>query len=216
MIDFDEKSIVAVRRTGDGERFVLFTNADVLPFWEQKFWVAMLDTGGDGFGLPVRYGTVCTAPAGWTLRQLILVAQARMALEHARMPDGGALAVLEALGRAVRQLQAGKPLGAGVEFCPGGQPSPYRWTVARCGDLAIELCPDPESRQEGIVPEQIIIVADEALRDWAERAPYISRLWSCRNAVREALAAEIRRVRIARVVAESSGEPDSADSEEPS
>ncbi|WP_026440761.1 hypothetical protein [Acidocella facilis] len=206
MIDFDEKSIVAVRRTGDGERFALFTNADVQAFWEQKFWTVALDTGGDGFGLPVRYGTVSSAPVGWTLRQLILVAQARAALEYARVPDGGALAVLEALGKAVRQMQAGEPLGAGVEFCPGGVASPYRWTKARCGDLAIELCPDPESRQEGIVPEQLLIVADEALRDWAARAPYISRLWTCRNAVREALAAEIRRVRIARLVAGESGE----------
>lgn len=205
MIDFDETSIVAVRRTADGERFALFTNADVQAFWEQKFWTVVLDTGGDGFGLPVRYGTVSSAPVGWTLRQLILVAQAR-ALEYGRVPEGGALDVLEALGRAVRQMQAGEPLGAGVEFCPGSQSSPYRWTKARCGDLAIELCPDPESRQEGILPEQLIIVADEALRDWAERAPYISRLWTCRNAVREALAAEIRRVRIARMVAGEAGE----------
>jgi hypothetical protein len=205
MIDFDERSIVAVRRTGDGERFALFSNADVLPFWAQKFWVTVLDTGGDGVGVPIRYGTVSSAPAGWTLRQLILVAQARAALEYVRVPEGGALAVLEALGRAVRQMQAGEPLGAGVEFCAGGQPSPYRWTKARCGDLSIELCPDPESRQEGIVPEQLIIVADEALRDWAERAPYISRLWTCRNAVREALTAEIRRVRLARMVADESG-----------
>lgn len=205
MIDFDETSIVAVRRTGDGERFALFSNADVLPFWSQKFWVAVLDTGADGVGVPVRYGTVCSAPSGWTIRQLVLVVQARMALEHARVPEGGALAVLEALGQAVRQMQAGEPLGAGVEFYPGGLPSPYRWTVARCGDLAIELCPDPESRDEGIAPEQILIVADEALRDWAERAPYISRLWTCRNAVREALAAEIRRVRLARLAAAEAG-----------
>ncbi|MCB5943729.1 hypothetical protein [Acidocella sp. KAb 2-4] len=206
MIDLDEKSIVAARRTADGERFALFSNADVLPFWAQKFWTVALDTGGDGFGLPVRYGTVCSAPVGWTLRQLILVAQARAALEYARVPEGGALAVLEALGKAVRQMQAGEPLGAGVEFCPGGVASPYRWTKARCGDLSIELCPDPESRDEGIVPEQILIVADEALRDWTERAPYISRLWTCRNAVREALAAEIRRVRIARMATGESGE----------
>ncbi|WBO58063.1 hypothetical protein GT370_12410 [Acidocella sp. MX-AZ03] len=145
MIDFDETSIVAVRRTGDGERFALFTNADVQAFWTQKFWVAILDTGGDGFGLPVRYGTVCSAPAGWTLRQLILVAQARAALEYGRVPEGGALAVLEALGKAVRQMQAGEPLGAGVEFCPGAVTSPYSWTKARSGDLAIELCPDPKA-----------------------------------------------------------------------
>ncbi|WBO58062.1 hypothetical protein GT370_12405 [Acidocella sp. MX-AZ03] len=56
------------------------------------------------------------------------------------------------------------------------------------------------------MPEQILIVVDEALRDWAERAPYLSRLWTCRNAVREALAAEIRRVRLARLAAGEAGE----------
>jgi hypothetical protein len=206
MIDFDETSIVAVRRTGDDERFVLFSNEDVQAFWAQKFWVAILDTGGDGFGLPVRYGTVSSAPVGWTLRQLICIAQARAALEYGRAPEGGALEVLEALGKAIRLLPPGDALvGDGVSFSPGGQPSPYRWTVARCGDLSIELCPDPESRDEGVVPELLLVVADEALRDWAERAPYISRLWTCRNAVREALAAEIRRVRLARMAADESG-----------
>lgn len=207
MIDLDETSIVAARRTADGERFALFTSAGVQAFWGQKFWVAVLDTGGDGFGLPVRYGTVCAAPSGWTLRQLLLVAQARAALEYARVPEGGALAVLEALGKAIRLLPPGDaPGGDGIDFGPGALATPYSWTVARCGDLSIELCPDPESRDEGIVPEQLLIIADEALRDWAERAPYISRLWTCRNAVREALAAEIRRVRIARMVADASGE----------
>ncbi|MGE4480869.1 hypothetical protein [Acidocella sp.] len=206
MIDFDETSIVAVRRTWDGERFALFTNADMQAFWEQKFWTVVLDTGGDGFGLPVRYGTVSSAPSGWSLRELLCIAQARAALEYARVPEGGALEVLEALGKAIRLLPPGDAMGGdGVGFAPGGQASPYRWTVARCGDLSIELCPDPESRDEGITPEQFLIIADEALRDWAERAPYISRLWTCRNAVREALAAEIRRVRTARIAADEAG-----------
>ena len=207
MIDFDEKSVVAARRTADGERFALFTNADVRPYWEQKFWTVVLDTGGDGFGLPVRYGTVSSAPTGWSLRQLLLVTQARAALEYGRMPEGGALVVLEALGKAIRLLPPGEMDSDGIAFALGGVASLYRWTVARCGDLSIELCPDPESRDDGIVPEQLIIVADEALRDWSERAPYISRLWTCRNAVREALAAEIRRVHLARMAADASGEP---------
>ena len=198
MIDLDEKDVVAVRRTTDDQRFAIFTATDVQPFWGQRFWTAVLDTGGDGFGLPVRYGTACTAPTGWTLRQLICVAQARLALEHARAPEAGALAVLEALGQAVGQLPEGEALGSGVSFVPGGQASPYRWTVARCGDLALPLCPDPESRHEGITPELVLIVLDQALKEWSERAPYLRRLWSCRNAIRDALAAEIRRVRIAR------------------
>lgn len=198
MIDFDEKAIVAARATTDDRRFVLCTNSDVLPHWGQRFWGVVLDTGGDGHGILVRYGTGGGAPSGWTLRQLLCVAQARLALEHARAPGGGALDVLDGLGRAVRQLPAGEALGNGVDFAPGGQASPYAWTVARAGDQVLPLCPDPQSREEGITPEQVIIIVDEALRDWCERAPYLRKLWSCRNAVRDALAAEIRRVRIAR------------------
>jgi hypothetical protein len=200
MIDFDEKDIVAVCRTGDGERFVLFTSTDLLPHWGQKFWGAVLDTGGDGFGLPVRYGTGGGAPTGWALRQLVLVLQARMVAERGRSPGPGAFEVLEALERAARQLPEEDPSGGGIglEPEPGGQASRYRWTLARCGDLSLPLCPDPASREEGIAPEQVLLVVDEALRDWAERAPYLRRLWACRNAVRDALAAEIRRVRVAR------------------
>jgi hypothetical protein len=207
MIDFDEKDLVATRRTADGERFALFLRTDVLPFWGQKFWTAVLDTGGDGFGLPVRYGTACSAPSGWTLRQLIGVVQARMILEHARMPDAGGLAVLEALDQAVRHMPEGEPLGGGVSFEPGWQDSPYRWTLARAGDLCLRLCADPASREDGVAPEQVLIVVDEALRDWTDRARHIRLLWNVRNAVRDALAAEIKRVRIARGEAATSGQP---------
>jgi hypothetical protein len=55
-----------------------------------------------------------------------------------------------------------------------------------------------ESRVEGVSPEQVIVVIDEAVREWSGRAPHLRGLWSCRNAIRDALAAEIRRVRIAR------------------
>ena len=203
MINIEEEDIVAVRRTSDDERFALFSNADVLPFWEQKFWTVVLDTGGDGFGLPVRYGTVCTAPSGWTLRLLICVAQARMALEHARAPEAGALAVLDALDRAAGHMVERAALGGGVDFCAGAPASPYAWTVALYGDLQLELCPDPASREEGVTPEQVLIVVDEALRDWSNRAPHIRRLWECRNAIRDALAAEIRRVCLARCEADA-------------
>ncbi len=207
MIDFDEKAIVAARATTDDRRFVLCTNTDVLQHWGQRFWGVALDTGGDGHGILVRYGTGGGAPAGWTLRQLLCVMQARLALEHARAPEGGALAVLEALGRAVRQLPAGEALGNGVDFAPGALASPYAWTLAWTGDQVLPLCPDPQSRDEGVTPEQVIIVIDEALRDWCERAPYLRRLWSCRNAVRDALAAEIRHVRIARGEASAGMDP---------
>ncbi|MGE4480841.1 hypothetical protein [Acidocella sp.] len=205
MIDFSDDEILAERRTADGKRFLYFLGTDVLPYWEQRFWTVVLDTGADGEGIPVRYGTVASASVGWTLRQLLCVTKARMILEQARAPEGGALEVLEALGKAIRLLPPGDTLGGGVTFVPGVLPSPYSWTEARSGELDLVLCPDPESRDEGIVPEQIVILVDEALREWAERAPYLRRLWTCRNAVREALAAEIRRVRIARGAAEDAG-----------
>jgi hypothetical protein len=205
MIDFSDDEIFAERRTADGKRFVFFLGTDVLPYWEQRFWTVVLDTGADGVGIPVRYGTVASASVGWSLRQLLCVAKARMALEQARASEGGAQAVLDALGRAIRLLPQGDLPGGGVSFAPGVLPSPYSWTEVRYGDLDLGLCPDPESRDEGIAPEQLLIVVDEALREWAERAPYLSRLWTCRNAVREALAAEIRRVRIARSAAEDAG-----------
>jgi len=178
-----------------------------LPHGGQRFWGVVLDTGGDGCGTLVRYGTVSTAPSGWTLRQLIHVAQARLALEHVRAPEAGAVAVLEALGQAARQMPEGEPLGCGIGFESGGQGSPYAWTVAGCGDLSLPLCPDPESAQEGVTPEQVLIIIDEVLREWAERASYVRRLWMCRNAIRAALAAEVRRVRIARGGVEVTGLP---------
>ncbi len=95
MIDVNQNDIVAVRHTEDG-RFAIFTSTDILAHWNQKFWGVLLDTGGDGHGILVRYGNA-GAPAGWTVRQLILVVQARMAADHARAPQGGALDVMRAL-----------------------------------------------------------------------------------------------------------------------
>lgn len=198
MIDFDEKAVVAVRRTTDDQRFALFLNTDVRPHWGQRFWGVVLDTGGDGFGTLVRYGTSCIAPSGWTIRELICVVHARMAAEHARAPDAGAPAVLEALGDAVMLMPQGEMLGGGVIFESDGRKSPYRWTVARSGDLHLALCPDPESSQEGIAPELLLIVIDQALKEWSERAPYLRCVWKCRAAIRDALAAEVSRVRIVR------------------
>jgi hypothetical protein len=70
--------------------------------------------------------------------------------------------------------------------------------VASSGDLTLPLCADPASRLEGVTPELLLIVLDQALKEWSERAPYLRHLWTCRNAVRAATAAEVRRVRIVR------------------
>jgi len=216
MIDFDEKDVVGGRRTADGERFVILLSSDVLPSCGQKFCVAVLDNRSDGFALPLRYGTGCIAPWGWTISQLICVVQARMALEQMRTPDAGTAAVLEALGHAVRHMPEGERPDSVVSFEPGWQDSPYRWTFARAGDLCLRLCTDPASREDGITPEQLLIVIDEAVRDWTDRAPHVRQLGAVRNAIRDALAAEIRRVRIACAVSESSDQHEAAEYDAPS
>ena len=79
MIDVDERDIVAARRTAD-RRFLLFTATDVRPDWPLRWWVVVVDTGGDGVGLPVRLDPAA-APDGWTARQLFRVALARAQAE---------------------------------------------------------------------------------------------------------------------------------------
>ena len=79
MIDLSERDILLVRRGAD-ERFVIFTTTDVQPGWPLPWWVAVLDTGGDGIGVPVRLDA-SAAPDGWTAAQLIEVALARARAE---------------------------------------------------------------------------------------------------------------------------------------
>ena len=204
MIDIDPREVVATRHTADG-RFVIFTSTDVPPRWLLRFWGVVIDTGGDGFGTLVRFEER-TAPEGWTVRQLMQVVQARMEAEHQRSRDGGALAVLQELRRATgfrpanppappeAMVPPAPPAPPAVTFEPGGLPSPYGSTVARFGELALPLCPDPESRDEGITPEQLLIVLDQMLVEWAAVSPHRWRIHEARHAVKDALAAEVRRV----------------------
>jgi hypothetical protein len=85
-----------------------------------------------------------------------------------------------------------------VTFAPGGEPSPYGWTVARCGRFDLPLCPDPQSTGEGITPEQLLIVLDRLMQDAAGAFPHALGIWACRRRVAEALAAEVRRAAAAR------------------
>ena len=205
MIDVDPHDVVATRHTADG-RFVIFTSTDVPPRWLLRFWGVVIDTGGDGQGTLVRFEPR-TAPEGWTVRQLIQVVQARMEAEHQRSRDGGALAVLQELRRASGfrpgvmpepALLPAPPAAPVVTFEAGTLPSPYTWTVARCGELILPLCPDPESRDEGVTPEQLLILLDQMLIEWAAISPHRWRIHEARHAVKDALAAEVRRVRTAR------------------
>jgi hypothetical protein len=194
MIDVNESDIVIARRTSRG-RTVLFTSTDVLPDWPIRWWGVIADTGGDGFGLLVRLHT-SAAPEGWTARQLLAVAQARMAAENQRRPSAASVAAIAHLDLAstrcrhsARRLARDDP----VAFELGGEPSPYPWTVARCGEFHLPLCPDAAGLEEGITPEQLLIILDQLLHDATRAFPQARDVWACRRHIATALAAEVRR-----------------------
>jgi hypothetical protein len=195
MIDINDADIVATRHTADG-RFVIFTSTDVQPGWPLRWWTAVADTGGDGFGIPVRLDGAA-APAGWTARQLLAVTRARMLAESERQSRAITAAAIASLDLAtaagwgrVEPVARDDP----VAFATGDGASPYAWTVARCGELHLPLCPDPESRGEGVTPEQLLIILDQLLHDACCAFPQARPLWACRRHVAAALKAEARRV----------------------
>lgn len=199
MIDVNEADIVATRRTSGG-RFLLFTSTDVQPGWPVRWWGAVADTGGDGLGLLVRVDELA-APEGWTARQLLMVALERMGAECERSASGACCAAFAHLelalslcrGRGEREARDDP-----VSFEPGGDASPYAWTVARCGGHALALCPDPEGKGEGVTPEQLLIILDQLLGDAVKAMVADRQLWACRRHVASALAAEVRRAEEAR------------------
>jgi hypothetical protein len=195
MIDINDADIVITRRTADA-RFVIFTSTDVQPGCPLRWWTAVADTGGDGFGVPIRLDKTA-APSGWTARQLLAVVRARMVAESERQSCAITLAVIASLDLAATggwdragQVARDDP----VAFSPSGEASPYRWTVARCGLFHLPLCPDPESRGEGITPEQLLIILDQLLHDASRAFPHARPLWACRRHVAAALKAEAQRV----------------------
>ena len=196
MIPVRDEDIVVSRRTGDG-RFVLFTSTDVQPGWPLPWWGVVADTGGDGFGLLVRLDDAA-APTGWTGRQLLHVVRHRLAEEAGRGQGGPAAASVEALdlAAACRWERAGPGAkgDAGVTFRPGAGPTAYAWTTAACGPFELPLCPDPAGREEGVTPEQLLIILDQLLHDAARALPHMRDLWAARRHVAAALAAEVRRL----------------------
>lgn len=77
--------------------------------------------------------------------------------------------------------------------------------MAKCGAFSLPLCPDPESHDEGITPEQLLIILDQTLLEWSRKAPYIRRVWTLRKAVKDALVAEAARVQAARARSPAAG-----------
>jgi hypothetical protein len=197
MIDVREEDIVLTRRTQDG-RFILFTCTDVRPIWPLRWWGAVADTGGDGHGILARVDTLA-APEGWTAAQLLRVARRRLAAEAARQPLPATRVAVAALNlaclvRLERSAPATAAGGRDVQFRAGGAASPYDWTVASQAGFDLPLCPDPESQDEGITPEQLLIVADQLLLDAAAAGLPIPGLLQAREHVACALEAEGRRL----------------------
>ena len=196
MIPVRNEDLVAERRTGDG-RFVLFSSAGVQPHWPLRWWGAVCDTGADGFGLLVRLDE-SAAPAGWTAQQLLEVARRRLAAEGERLPMLATRQAVEALDKALvtmGRISAPSDNPAPLSFRSRGAASPYPWTLAGQGGFDLALCCDPESREEGIAPEQVLTVLDQLLHD-AAAAPgrYAPALWQARGCVAAALSAEARRL----------------------
>ena len=196
MILIRNEDVVAERRTGDG-RFLLFMSTDVQPHWPLRWWCAVCDTAGDGYGLLVRLDRAA-APEGWTAVQLLEVARRRLAAEGERLPTRATRQAVEALDRALvtmGRISAVSENPAALSFRPRGVASPYPWTVASQGGCDIAMCPDPESREEGISPEQILIVLDQLLHDAALRSGrFVPALWQARGCVSAALSSEARRL----------------------
>ncbi len=138
------------------------------------------------------------APTGWTALQLLLVVRHRLAAEGERQPSQAAGDAVAALDRAaavmLERISATSSATVDVAFHPGGIPSPYPWCVASQGEFDLALCPDPESQDEGVTPEQLLLVLDQLLHDAARALPYRVDLWQAHGHVAIALAAEVRRL----------------------
>jgi hypothetical protein len=204
VIDLGPREIIATRHTDDG-RFVIFSSAGVTAGWPLPFWGVIADTGADGHGLLVRLDAM-VACDGWTVPQLLTVVHARLVAEQARFAAGSTEAAIACLDRALAvYADVSAASSPAVTFEPGDPASPYPCTVARCGPFALPLCPDPESRGEGVTPEQLLIILDQMLLEWSRHAPYIRRVWALRKAVKEALVAEVARVEAARARSPAAG-----------
>lgn len=200
MIPVRDRDVVVARTTTDG-RFLLFTSTDVQPGWTLPWWGVVVDISGDAFGLLARLDEDA-APSGWTARQLLLIARKQLAAEAERCATAITRDAVAALDRAAdcrwEMTSPAASAGASIEFLAGAEASPYHWTAAVCGEFELRLCPDPQSRGEGITPEQLLIVIDQLLRDAARARPHVRGVWEAGRHVTAALAAEVRRLEAVR------------------
>jgi hypothetical protein len=203
-----------VQRVASGGRLVSFIAVDLIPGRPLRLWGALVETGDSaGGGAHGIEGTGGTEPSGgafirlgllgvndgWSVTQLLAVAQARFVVEFARVGAPEVEAIIRCLERAAavhREALDDEPvLPVAFEAVPcGAESASVPWTVARAGLFTIALCPDAEGRGEGITPGQLLVLIDLALSAWLPVTPWRRRAWEARRAVREALAIEANRV----------------------
>lgn len=193
MIDINEDDIVLARTASNGA-WVVFTKTDLPEGCPISWWGVALDIGGDAHGILVRlddrYG-----PEGWTSTDLLQVVVARAKAErHRRFPpsDGDQY---QHLRLALLAMQARhKTKTTPSSFQPGPLPSVYPWTVTVQADRTLQLCPDPASQEEGVSPEQVLIVLDQLLADSIKALPFDRSLRAAHLHVQAALDLEVQRV----------------------
>lgn len=192
MIHIDDSDVVARLATDDG-RFVLFTRTD-LPGKHPLPWTgAMFDTGGDGFGVSVR---LLQEDVSWSPCDLLRVVLARTQAEEQRRLGPLVVDAQHHLGLALaaEYRRLGSEPADTLRFSPGPLPSPYPWTVVWRGSHCLPLCPDPASRDEGITPEQVLMVLIQAFSDAVVPVAQRQELTIARDHAQRALESERRRV----------------------
>lgn len=198
MTEVDDGAIV-LRRSAPGGRFLIFTSTDVLPGWLLPWWCVVLDTGGDVAGVLVRLDEAA-APSGRTARQLLTLCLARAKAQAFLDKSVAAAEVWVHVANAVRTAgppQGGEPLGR-VTFVADPSGSPYGGTVARHEEFSLSLCPDPGGVEEGITPEQLLILLDQLLGDALRARSREEWVQATQRRIAAALSAEVRRAAVAR------------------
>jgi hypothetical protein len=190
------RDVIAQRITSDG-RAVTYLSTALIPGKPPRLWGILAETGGeaDRGAAFIRLG-LRGGHDGWSVTQLIMMAQARFAVEYARSGAPDSETTFLRLGDALSLYH--EPLTTNailpVTFEPGDEVSSYPWTRARAGLFSIDMCPDVSGHGTGVTAEQLLAALDLALTAWLPVTPWRRRCWETRRLIREALTLEAQRV----------------------
>ncbi len=191
------RDVISQRIASDG-RAVTFLATDHIPGMPPRLWGVLVEAGGEadgGAAAFIRLG-LRGGRDGWSVTQLLAIAQARFAVELARSGAPVAKAILRHLENALavyREALSDNSI-LPIAFEPAQEVSSYPWTRARAGLFCIDMCPEPFGHGAGITAEQLLTALDLALEAWLPVTPWRRRCWETRRAVREALTLEVQRV----------------------